>query len=188
MKKEKPTTKICKHCKTEIPYDAKVCPQCRKKVKGGKLKWVLLVLVLLIILGIFLGGDDYELSDDATTMSEEDFKSACKKIEYKELARTAEDIVGTKIKLKGEIQQVAVESEDGVSEYLISVTKDEYDFWSDNVYVYFDTSNFDTKLLDEDIVVLYGEVAGTETYTSILGESITIPKVNAVYVTLKEDK
>ena len=31
MKKEKPTTKICKYCKTEIPYGAKVCPQCRKK-------------------------------------------------------------------------------------------------------------------------------------------------------------
>ena len=27
---EKPTTKLCKHCKTEIPYDAKICPNCRK--------------------------------------------------------------------------------------------------------------------------------------------------------------
>ena len=35
MAKEKPTTKICKHCKSEIPYDAKVCPQCRKKQKEG---------------------------------------------------------------------------------------------------------------------------------------------------------
>ena len=42
MKKEKPTTKLCKHCKTEIPYDAKVCPNCRKKQKGGKLKCCLL--------------------------------------------------------------------------------------------------------------------------------------------------
>ena len=37
MKKEKPTTKLCKHCKTEIPYDAKVCPNCRKKQKGENL-------------------------------------------------------------------------------------------------------------------------------------------------------
>ena len=31
MNKEKPTVKQCKHCKSEIPYDAKVCPVCRKK-------------------------------------------------------------------------------------------------------------------------------------------------------------
>lgn len=31
MKKEKPTTKTCKHCKTEMPIDEKVCPNCGKK-------------------------------------------------------------------------------------------------------------------------------------------------------------
>lgn len=40
MGKEKPATKTCKHCKTEIPAGAKVCPQCRKK-QGGALKWVI---------------------------------------------------------------------------------------------------------------------------------------------------
>ena len=27
-------TKVCKHCQTEIPKKAKVCPNCRKK-QGG---------------------------------------------------------------------------------------------------------------------------------------------------------
>lgn len=26
MSKETPETKLCKYCKSEIPYDAKVCP------------------------------------------------------------------------------------------------------------------------------------------------------------------
>lgn len=55
MAKEKPTTKLCKHCKTEIPYDAKVCPQCRKKQKGGFFKWVLIVFAALVVLGAVLG-------------------------------------------------------------------------------------------------------------------------------------
>ncbi len=56
MAKEKPTTKICKHCKSEIPYDAKVCPQCRRKVKGGKLKWIIIAIIAIIIIGAIAGG------------------------------------------------------------------------------------------------------------------------------------
>lgn len=56
MAKEKPATKQCKYCMTEIPYDAKVCPQCHRKLKGGKLKWILLAIVILIVIGVATGG------------------------------------------------------------------------------------------------------------------------------------
>ncbi len=55
---EKPALKTCKHCKSEIPYAAKVCPQCRKKVKGGTLKWIILGIVMLFIVSAVGGGDD----------------------------------------------------------------------------------------------------------------------------------
>ena len=57
-KKEKPAFKICKHCKTEIPYAAKVCPQCRKKVKGGILKWIIIAIVALVAISSIGGGND----------------------------------------------------------------------------------------------------------------------------------
>ena len=57
MGNEKPTTKVCKHCKTEIPYGAKVCPQCRKK-QGGVLKWVIIAIVVIGIIGAAAGGGD----------------------------------------------------------------------------------------------------------------------------------
>lgn len=70
MKKEKPTTKICKHCKTEIAYDAKVCPQCRKK-QGGKLKWIIIAVVLFAFLGALGGGEeDNALQNNTDTTSE----------------------------------------------------------------------------------------------------------------------
>lgn len=56
MKKEKPTTKICKHCKTEIPYGAKVCPQCRKKQGANGCLVTIAVLVGIGILGSVFGG------------------------------------------------------------------------------------------------------------------------------------
>ena len=122
MKKEKPTTKLCKHCKTEIPYDAKVCPNCRKKQKGGKLKWILIIAVVAVIaLLIYGSGNSYKLSEDASNMSEKDYKTACNEIEYSELARSANKYKGSKVKFEGEIQQVIYDSENGESEYLIHV-------------------------------------------------------------------
>lgn len=51
-------TKLCKHCQTEIPKKAKVCPNCRRK-QGGKLKWIIIgVLAILIIAAAAGGGDD----------------------------------------------------------------------------------------------------------------------------------
>lgn len=64
MKKEKPATKICKHCKTEIPYDAKICPQCRKK-QGGKMKWVVIGILALAVIGAAAGGGETSETSDA---------------------------------------------------------------------------------------------------------------------------
>ena len=56
-KKEKPTSKVCKHCKSEIAYDAKICPHCRKKTKGGFFKFVLIAVAVVMAIGIVSGGD-----------------------------------------------------------------------------------------------------------------------------------
>lgn len=51
-------TKLCKHCKTLIPKDAKVCPNCRKK-QGGVGKWIIIgVIVVILLAALFGGGDD----------------------------------------------------------------------------------------------------------------------------------
>lgn len=59
-------TKKCKYCKTEIPADAKVCPQCRKKLKGGKFKWILLALIVLCVIGAATGGSNSNSSTKST--------------------------------------------------------------------------------------------------------------------------
>mgnify|MGYP002710960282 CR=1 FL=1 len=62
-------TKKCKYCKTEIPADAKVCPQCRRKLKGGKLKWVILIILIWAIIGAVAGENDSKNSTTASTSS-----------------------------------------------------------------------------------------------------------------------
>lgn len=57
-------TKLCKHCKTEIPKDAKVCPNCRKKQKGAA-KWVVIVVVAVVIIGALAGGKSGDSPSDS---------------------------------------------------------------------------------------------------------------------------
>ena len=65
MKKE---TKLCKYCKTEIPGDAKICPQCRKKQGMGLLPKAAIVVVVLGIIGA-VGGSGSN-SDKTETVAE----------------------------------------------------------------------------------------------------------------------
>lgn len=60
-------TKLCKHCKMEIPKDAKVCPHCRKK-QGGKLKWIIVAVVAIAVIAALAGGG----SDDKPKSVEND--------------------------------------------------------------------------------------------------------------------
>lgn len=55
-------TKVCKHCQSEIPKKAKVCPNCRKK-QGGIFKWVLIAVVVLFFIGAIFGSGDDSGSD-----------------------------------------------------------------------------------------------------------------------------
>jgi RNA polymerase subunit RPABC4/transcription elongation factor Spt4 len=66
MSEEK--TKKCKHCKMDIPKDAKICPHCRKKQKSGILKWVVLILIIGVVIGAVTGEDK---SADSTTKQTE---------------------------------------------------------------------------------------------------------------------
>jgi len=71
MKKEKPTTKMCKHCKTEIPYNAKVCPQCRKKQGMGCLTKIILIFVILGVIYALTPGEDESSNNSSKSVTEE---------------------------------------------------------------------------------------------------------------------
>ena len=53
--------KECKHCRVMIPKKAKICPNCKMRVKMGWLKKLLLILFLLVIIGAAVCGAGYYL-------------------------------------------------------------------------------------------------------------------------------
>ncbi len=69
MAKQKPETKICKHCKTEIPYGAKICPQCRKKQGMGLIPKIIIGIVVLAAIGAAAGGNEDKPASTANSVS-----------------------------------------------------------------------------------------------------------------------
>ena len=79
----------------------------------------------------------------------------------------------------------------GISDFIpvitlrVDVTEGEYGIWDDTIYVDYEYKDEnESKILEDDIITLYGEFIGEKSYTSVLGAKITLPHINAKYIVL----
>lgn len=129
---------------------------------------------------------NYEVKKDKRNKDEviAELKEKCKKYEYKTIFRYAEDYVGKHAKFTGEVVQIMDDSYANSSRYVlrVNVTKDKYGYYDDTIYVVYEPLENSTRILEDDIIVVYGVLNGLETYTTVLGSEITIPRVNSEYI------
>lgn len=112
------------------------------------------------------------------------YKEQCKEYTYEEIARNPENVKGEYAKLIGEVIQV-LESGNIVT-LRVDITKDKYGYYSDTVYVtYTRKSDGEDRILEDDIITIYGKLAGMETYTAVLGQEVSLPKINAEYIEIQ---
>ena len=115
-----------------------------------------------------------------------DYKNSCANYNYKDVLRNPDEYQGKNAYWFGEIVQVVSKSKN-YSVFRIDVTCEKYEYiegymCSDTVYVtYYGTDSF----IEDDMVKMWGVMNGTETYTTILGASVTIPKFTAKYMELQ---
>ena len=111
--------------------------------------------------------------------NDEQFKASSQDIAFDELARNPEANKGKKIHFRGKVVQV-MES-DIMPHYRVSVSEDEYGIWDSSqvIYVKYIRSGSDNRILEDDIVDIWGTSTGTITYTSTMGGDITIPSMMA---------
>ncbi len=100
-------------------------------------------------------------------------------ITYNQLARTPDDYEGKKVKFTGEVVQML----DGGSEINLRVAvNSDYDRI---LYVYYPISLTKTRVLNNDIVTVYGISEGLYTYQSTMGGDITIPLIKVEKIEIK---
>lgn len=116
----------------------------------------------------------------------ENYKASCENYNYKEIARNPGNYKGNKVKFTGEVIQVQEVGSNSII-LRVNVTKNKYNYYEDTIYCTYKYSDNESKILQDDIITLYGECKGDTSYTSILGQKITIPKVEIKYIELNED-
>ncbi|MDR2976870.1 MAG: hypothetical protein LBV19_06115 [Streptococcaceae bacterium] len=101
-------------------------------------------------------------------------------VPYDEMARNADNHAGEKIQFSGSVIQV-MDLDDGGAALRVSTSEDGYE---DIYYVEVDSSYWSTnRLLEDDLVTIYGTVYGLYSYDSTMGGKITVPAVNVVFYT-----
>ena len=209
MAKSKMTT--CKHCGAEIAASAKVCPQCGGKNKPPIYKrWWFIAIIVLIVLsaigGSGSGSDSSASSSKATSkasestassvasvvpeISEDDYKAECQTVDYKELCRYPEKYEGTKIVVKVKVSQIIDANFSGSEKAWRTYTDNSgYGFYADDEYYMLDKRGGDAvKILEDDIITVYGEFTGLEKITRALTSTTDeLPRIEVKYADLVEE-
>jgi uncharacterized membrane protein len=120
-----------------------------------------------------------------TTSNTEDleqYKSEAIQIQYIDLARNPDIYKNKKVVFTGKVIHT-IESGNNIA-LLVNVTKDEFNVWDDTIFVNYQKANGESRILENDIITFWGTVKGLKTYKSVLGSQVTIPEVDAKYITI----
>ena len=123
--------------------------------------------------------ESYELSEEE---KEEAYKDECESYSYEEIARDPDDYKGDKAKFTGKVVQVMQEGNTYTLRVNITKTRWGYD---DTILVYYEAQEGASRILEDDIVTMYGMLGGTYTYKTVMGNSLTVPLLYAKYISIE---
>lgn len=114
---------------------------------------------------------------------EQEYKDSCKEYKYKDVLRNPNDYIGERVKVTVKINTVVEESWINDCKYYFAYSNDEYDWWSGDEYVVWDKREEEKpKLLEEDIIIVYGEIADTEHTVSLITSGSEVFAIDMKYI------
>lgn len=105
--------------------------------------------------------------------AEEEAKGYETGITYEQLARSPDDYLLQKVKFSGKVLQVMYDDDDDSVQIRLGVNSD----YDQVLLCSIDNSSLKTRLLEDDIITIYGYSGGDISYEAVLGNEITIPMV-----------
>lgn len=122
---------------------------------------------------------------------ESDFKDSCESIDFETLSRNPGKYKGNNYKFTGEVIQVQESSWSDTVDLRINITKEEFEYiddvmWTDTIYATVEIPDGEDKILEDDILTFWGTCEGEYTYETVLGNSVTLPKISIKYYELSD--
>lgn len=127
--------------------------------------------------------EEERLEQEQLVKDKEDYIASAKTYDYKDLERDPDKHKGEIAVFQGKVIQVSESILDNVV-YRVNINNTE-DKWSDTIYVTYKRPEGEARILEDDIVTIYGDLEGIETYTSVLGGKISIPSIKAKYINIE---
>ena len=186
--KENKDIVYCQKCGFRYVKKNKKCPQCGQKHNMRFYnKWWFWVLVVFVILAIYPQSPKNNIDENTKAeqkiLSENEYKELCVQVQYNDIARNPQNYKGEYATYTGKVIQVQENGERVILR--VNITKDKQGLWNDTLYVeYIRKSNDEPRILNDDIITLYGKIEGVKSYTAVLGDQITLPYVIAEYITI----
>ena len=180
-----PDKPCCSYCGSRVPAGAYICWHCGKKLpispeqhtKNMRSIPFLILFIIAVVLMLPSGR-----SDSVPQISKGEYIFKCQTIPYKTLARNPESHKGEYLTFTGEVIQV-VESGNTVN-LRVNVTANSSlgsTYYSDTIFVVTHLDEGGDRILERDIITLYGVCQGLYSYKTILGAQATLPRIDAQY-------
>jgi len=123
-------------------------------------------------------------------VTKEDILSQKTSATYKDLLRTPDEYAGEYVVVTAKINQILEEGIFETTKYYFGRTDESgYEFYFDDEYCFMDKRlDDDTKLLEEDVLVVYGRFAELKKFSRALtGADVEIPVVEMLYVEILDE-
>lgn len=175
----------CEKCGFRFSKKIKKCPQCRTKHSQRFYnKWWFWLFVVIVIFAFYPAQnniEDVNIQSEQTAISEDEYKSNCGTVNYTDVARNPNNYIGESVVFKGKVVQI---QENGNNVILrVNVTEGEYGIWDDTLYIeYKRKSENESRILEDDIITVYGKMNGIKNYQAVMGNQISIPYLLAEYI------
>lgn len=127
-------------------------------------------------------------TEEVITETEEEYKESCQEYAYKDVLRNPQDYVGKRVKIPVMISSVHEESIFNATKYYFAYSEGEYGWYSGDYYAIFDERvDNSLKLLSDDVIYVYGEIAESEYTSSLILSSEEVFAIKMKYVELLEE-
>jgi hypothetical protein len=125
--------------------------------------------------------NDTEENEGKAEESADGYKSSCKEIPYEDIAREPDAYNGENVAIRCKVRQV-IEVDSLSSAYLVY---EDAGGISSSWLVYYERGQGEKRILENDYVTVYGVCRGLTTYEGLMGQSVSVPALEAKYIDIQ---